>query len=260
MKLSIITINYNDAAGLRKTLESISPKLKTNVELIVIDGGSTDKSVEVIHCFENKISYWVSEPDKGVYHAMNKGIEVAKGEYIAFINSGDSLLIDADMEDVLNRASGEDIIYHNLEIVDGVHYTIKKYPSKLDFKYFLQDTIPHTGTLIKKELFSRYGLYNEYFKIVSDWAFFMDCVLIYNCSYKYIDSCFATFQLDGISSDPENYKLLWQEKEEHIKEYYPLYYSLYKEWMEKKDELYKLKSSVSVRYLKKLGFLKWLKL
>lgn len=260
MRLSIITINYNDAAGLRKTLESVTPKLKADIELIVIDGGSTDESVKVIHSFKDKMSYWVSEPDNGVYHAMNKGIERAKGEYITFINSGDSLMIDADIENVLNGASGEDIIYHNLEIVDEVHRTIKKYPSKLDFKYFLQDTIPHTATLIKKELFSRYGFYDEKFKIVSDWAFFMDCVLMHNCSYKYIDSCFATFQLDGISSAPENYKLLWQEKDEHIKMHYPLYYSLYKEWMEKKEELFKLKTSFSVRYLKKLGFLKWLKL
>lgn len=260
MRLSIITINYNNASGLQNTLKSVTPNCGADVELIVIDGGSTDESVEVIHSFKDKISYWVSESDKGVYHAMNKGIERADGEYIMFINSGDSLMVDVNMKNVLKDVSGEDIIYHNLEIVDAVHCTIKKYPSKLDFKYFLQDTIPHIGTLIKKELFSKYGLYNEKFKIVSDWAFFMDCVLIHNCSYKYIDSCFATFRLDGISSAPENYKLLWQEKEEHIKSHYPLYYSLYKEWMEKKDELYKLKSSVSVRYLKKLGFLKWLKL
>ena len=96
-------------------------------------------------------------------------------------------------------------------------------------------------------------------KVVADWAFFIDAVCLPKCSYKYVDKYVSTFYLDGISSQPENFAALWLEKEGHIEENYPLYYSMYKEWMEKKDELYRLKSSVSVRFLKKIGFLKWLK-
>ncbi|MDR2910496.1 MAG: glycosyltransferase [Bacteroidales bacterium] len=92
MKLSIITINLNNVAGLQKTIESVVKQTFTDYEYIVIDGGSTDGSADIIKQHANKITYWVSEPDKGIYNAMNKGIRVAKGEYCLFLNSGDWLI------------------------------------------------------------------------------------------------------------------------------------------------------------------------
>ncbi len=261
MKLSIITINYNDAKGLERTLESIIPHKIEGVELIVMDGGSTDTSLDVILHHKEGIDFYESEKDKGIYNAMNKAIAKAKGEYLMFINSGDDLMPSVNFERILKRTtSNEDIIYHNLEIVEKDKRYIKEYPASLDFKYFAEDTIPHTGTLIRKELFAKYGSYNENLKIISDWAFFIDCILIHGCSYRHIDDCFASFYLGGISSQPHNFSLLMRERDNHIKENYPLYNSLYQEWMAKKAELYKLKSSASVRYLKKIGFLKWLDL
>ena len=260
-QLSIITINYNDCGGLDKTLQSVIPlKKDTNdmIEFIVVDGGSTDKSVEIIKQNQNSIDYWVSEKDKGIYNAMNKGIVKAQGKYIMFVNSGDHLMPSIDLLNILKRADDNDIVYHNQKIVEASHNYIKTYPKQLDFKYFVEDSLPHLGTLIKKELFLKYGLYDESFKIVADWAFYMDCILIHHCSYKYIDDCFASFYLGGISSMPKNFKILMDERNQHISSNYPLYYSLYKEWLEKKDELYRLKNAVSVTYLRKLGFLKWL--
>ena len=180
----------------------------------------------------------------------------AKGEYVMFVNSGDCLMDTVDFDLILNRARGEDIIYHNLQIiVDDDNSYVKKYPATLDFKYFAEDTIPHTGTLIKRDLFSKYGLYSEDFKIISDWAFYMDCILIHNCSYRYIDDCFASFYMGGVSSQPHNFSRLTGERDRHIAPNYPLYNSLYLEWKEKKNELYKLKTATSVKYLKKIGFL-----
>jgi glycosyltransferase involved in cell wall biosynthesis len=92
-KLSIITVNLNNIGGLQKTFESVFNQLFSDYEYIVIDGGSTDGSVDIIAQNAIKISYWISERDNGIYHAMNKGIQVSKGEYILFLNSGDSLLI-----------------------------------------------------------------------------------------------------------------------------------------------------------------------
>ena len=261
-QLSIITINYNDSKGLNTTLSNtITLKKRINdlVELIVIDGGSNDRSLEVIRQYEDSIDYWISEPDNGIYNAMNKGILMAQGKYIMFVNSGDTLISSVDLSLILCRTDNYDIIYHNLEIVEKNNTYIKSYPTYVDFKYFVEDSLPHLGTLIKKELFLKNGLYDESFKIVADWAFFMDSMLIHHCTYKYIDDCFASFNLGGISSNPENSVLLKNERERHISQHYPLYFSLYIEWQEKKKELYKLKNAVSVKYLRKIGFLKWLK-
>jgi glycosyltransferase involved in cell wall biosynthesis len=262
MKLSIITINYNNLSGLKRTVESIIPHHSEDMEYLVIDGGSTDGSADIIKKNGDKISYWVSEPDSGIYNAMNKGIRQAKGEYILFINSGDTIRPDADIKFIISQLTGEDIIFFDLEIADSIagNNYIKKYPDQPDFKYFVEDTLPHPGSFIRKELLESYGFYSENFKIVADWAFFMDAICIGKSTYKHIDSYFSTFYLDGISSDDKNRQLLFDERNAHIQKTYPVFYSLYKEWSDTKTELYKLKTSVSVRYLKKLGFLKWLKL
>ncbi|MDR0824349.1 MAG: glycosyltransferase [Prevotella sp.] len=262
MKVSIITINYNNAVGLRRTIESIVSKNLTDIEYIVIDGNSTDESVGVIKEYSDKISYWVSEPDAGIYNAMNKGIRQATGEYVIFINSGDTICKHSDMQQIISQISGEDIIYFNLEINDlntNIGYT-KEYPDFPDFKYFIEDTLPHPGSFIKKKSLVDYGYYNEDLKITSDWAFFMDSICINKCTYKHINACFSIFYLDGISSNTDSYELIFLERKNHIASAYPLYTSIYEDWKNVKQELYKLKTSISVRYLKKFGFLKWLKL
>lgn len=262
MKLSIITINYNNVSGLKKTVESIIPHHSEDMEYLLIDGGSSDGSTNIIEKNKDKFSYCVSEPDSGIYNAMNKGIRQAKGEYLLFINSGDTIRPDADIKAIISLLNGEDIIYFDLEIADSIagNSYIKKYPDQPDFKYFVEDTLPHPGSFIRKELLESYGFYSENFKIVADWAFFMDSICIGKSTYKHINSYFSTFYLDGISSDEKNRQLLFDERNAHIRQSYPTFYSLYKEWCDTKMELYKLKTSASVRYLKKIGFLKWLKI
>lgn len=263
MKFSVITINYNNASGLERTVNSIIPHKTKDWEYLIIDGNSNDESVDIIKKYENAgIDYWVSEPDSGIYNAMNKGVRQAKGEYVLFINSGDTIHPDADIKSIMNQLTGEDIIYYNLEITDSTvkKSYIKKYPDCPDFKYFVEDTLPHPASFIRKEALVSYGYYSENFKIVSDWAFFIDVICKEKITYKHIDDCFSTFYLDGISSNEANHQLLFDERNAHIQDAYPLYYSFYKNWLDTKQELYKLKTSVSVRYLKKFGFLKWLKL
>ncbi|NDV95256.1 glycosyltransferase [Dysgonomonas sp. 521] len=262
MKVSIITINYKNATGLRRTVESIINQRHVNFEYLIIDGNSDDGSVDIIKEFEPHIDYWVSEPDSGIYNAMNKGIRQATGDYILFVNSGDTIKKEANLQSVINQITGEDIVYFDMEIADNLSGTsdIKIYPDKPDFKYFAEDSLPHTASFIKKDLLVNYGYYSEENNITSDWAFFMDAVCLRNSTYKHISDCFSTFYIDGISSDATNRQLLMDERNEHIAAVYPLYNSVYKDWMDKKQELYKLKTSVSVRYLKKLGLLKWLKL
>lgn len=262
MKLSIITINYNNASGLEQTIQSIISRSSQGFEYLVIDGASSDGSADIIKKYADKITYWISERDSGIYNAMNKGIKQAKGEYILFINSGDILLDNCDINSLINRMTGEDLIYYNLDLFDVENNThlLKTYPDFLDFKHFVSDSLPHAATFIKKELFDKHGLYSEKMRIVSDWAFFMDMVCLKECTYTHINDYFSSFNSDGISSNAESRELILAEKNEHIDLNYKLYVSIYKEWLTNRQELYKLKTSVSVRFIKKIGLLKWLKL
>lgn len=262
MKLSVVTINYNNAAGLRKTIESIIPYRSDDVEYIIIDGGSSDGSVDHIKEYAGEIDYWISEPDKGIFNAMNKGMKQAKGDYLLFINSGDTLKQDISFDKILAHLNGEGMIYFNIEMAysDALEHFGDTYPDRLDFKFFAERSLPHQASFIKRDTLLEYGGYDENMKIGADWAFSVDAVCLKGYTYKHVDDCFSVYFLDGLSSMSENYNLLWEEKRQHIEKNYPLYYSLYQEWREKKNELYKLKTSVSVRYLKKIGLLRWLEL
>ncbi len=137
MKVSIITINYNNVAGLEKTINSVISNDLYDIEYIVIDGNSTDGSIDVIKKYESKINFWISKPDSGIYNAMNKGIRQATGQYILFVNSGDVIKKDCDLQSIISQITGEDIVYFDMEIADSISNTsyIKQYPNNPDFKF-----------------------------------------------------------------------------------------------------------------------------
>lgn len=203
-KLSIITINYNDVIGLQRTLDSVTGQSYSEFEYIIIDGGSTDGSKELIEKYTDKITYWVSEPDRGIYHAMNKGIEKANGEYLLFMNSGDLFYNTDILKENINFLTDFDLIYFDTLIIDDDKQYVKVFKSDLSIDYLFNDTIPHQGTFIKKSLFSKVGLYDETLKIVSDWKFFLLALIKQNCSYKKIETILSIYYLGGMSSMPEN--------------------------------------------------------
>ena len=201
MILSIITVNLNNASGLQKTIESVISQTFIDYEYIIIDGGSTDGSVEVIKQYENKISYWVSEPDKGIYNAMNKGIRKAKGEYIIFMNSGDCFASDVLIK-VYNQLTS-DIVCGNatLTLNNGKKWVFDSPKSNdLSLYRFFYSSLPHQASFFKKILFQN-NLYNENYKIVSDWEFFIKRLIFDNCSYHHIDTLIADTEPGGISSN-----------------------------------------------------------
>lgn len=200
MKISIITISYNNVIGLEKTIQSVINQSFQDFEYVVIDGGSNDGSKEILEKYSDKISYWVSEPDKGIYNAMNKGITAAQGEYLIFINSGDHFFDEQSLSTGAKYLGREDIIYSDLKVVDNVQSDKFTYPSSLSFSYFYESSLPHPATFIKKSAFERCGLYDENLKIVSDWKWFMNAICIFNCSYAHIPETISTFYFDGISS------------------------------------------------------------
>jgi len=221
MKLSIITINYNNAVGLRKTIDSVASQTYVNFEYIVIDGASTDESVNIIEEYAHKIDYWVSEPDKGIYNAMNKGIRMAKGEYIQFLNSGDWLVDEFVVENMLlNIEYNTEILVGNVIFIrpDGkVRYV--KNETEISALTFFRGTIQHTSAYIKKSLFDKYGLYDETLRIVSDWKWYLVTVALNNVIVHFSDVYVTYFDTTGISSI--NKELDKKERRAVIEEFYP---------------------------------------
>jgi len=218
MKLSIITINRNNATGLRKTIESVVSQTYTDFEYIIIDGASTDDSVDIIKKYEKKISYWISEPDKGIYNAMNKGILKANGEYLQFLNSGDWLADDAVLHNVFSLNRNEDIVYGDIYTDYGNGKLVADiYPNQITGLRLFTTTICHQSIFHKKKLFEKY-MYNEENKVVSDWELLIQSIVFDNCSTFKINSFIVC--LDGVGSANWG-ELLKTEREKVIEKYFP---------------------------------------
>lgn len=201
MRFSIITINYNNEKGLRKTIESVIQQKFLDYEYIVIDGGSTDGSIEVIKEFERHISYWVSEKDNGIYNAMNKGIRVSKGDYLNFMNSGDMFYTDNVLSIIATAINNVDILvgkdYHYNSITKKGFSSIL--PARISMITFFMETLPHQGAFIKRKLFEN-DLYNEKLSIAADWAFYVKKIVVENCSVEITPIIVSNREQGGISS------------------------------------------------------------
>jgi len=200
MRLSIITINKNNSTGLEKTIKSVICQNYTDFEYIVIDGASNDNSVEIIKRFADKIDYWISEPDTGIYNAMNKGIRKAQGDYCLFLNSGDWLISSETLYNVfaeLNDLIPSDIYYSDRINSDG---TLRKFPEVLSINYLLLYSISHQNSLIRRSLFLEHGFYNENLHICSDTEFFLFEIWKYKSKFTYIKTNISIFDPYGIGS------------------------------------------------------------
>lgn len=253
MILSIITINYNNAEGLKKTLASVAAQTVTEFEHVVVDGASTDGSADIIREYAEKASYpvrWVSEPDKGIYNAMNKSLRMASGEYVQVLNSGDIYATDdvvARMVEALHQNNNPEFLYGNMirrhpdGTIDGksgrVEYSLRNYYTS---------TMNHDCCWIKRTLFlgdeamrrkgdeggaigdmargrwgeSRcYGLYDENLKIVSDWKWFLSAIGLGHVKPVYVDIDVTIFDLTGISE--RNLQLRNEERRKVLEELVP---------------------------------------
>lgn len=247
MKLSIVTINYNNAKGLRKTLASVASQTYRSMEHIIIDGGSTDDSVDVIHDYEDQLRLtqsqinlkWVSENDNGIYHAMNKGLQKATGSYIQILNSGDIIAADdvtERMVDALKGLEGERM--RGLEERPAILYgnMIKQWPdgkrvkdtcggelyTPESFLYFYKGTLNHDCAYIRRDLFEKYGLYNEQMKICSDWEWYVRAIVQGGEKPVYTNIDVTIFDMNGVSeSRGKNAGLIKKERREYLEKILP---------------------------------------
>ena len=263
MKLSIITINYNNAEGLRKTLASVASQTYADIEHVIVDGGSTDGSVEIIREYvcangaqgggsqtcrtgqtsRTKVCHqirWISEPDKGIYNAMNKGIRMATGEYIQILNSGDILAAD-DVTERMFLAMGNGqwaidnetnrqspianlpqipIFYGNMIKVNSAGKVVGKSGyTEYSLRQFYSSTLNHDCAYIRRDLFEEYGLYDEQLKIVSDWKWYLQAIGLGRVKPEYVDIDVTIFDDGGISET--NLALRYAERRKVLEEVLP---------------------------------------
>lgn len=175
LKISIITINYNNLEGLKQTVESVLNQTYQTIEYIIIDGGSSDGSRSYIQENSSRIHYWESCSDRGIYHAMNKGIDKATGDYLLFLNSGDWLVDQGVIERAkkqINRKS--DLIAGDLiKIFSDGSQVEEQMLDNLSLRSFLKNGLAHPVTFMNAELFRKYGNYDESYPIAADWVYFL---------------------------------------------------------------------------------------
>lgn len=260
LKLSIITINYNDAVGLQKTFNSTISQSCADFEHVIVDGASPDNSVEVIKKYAAEASAkgikvtWISEKDKGIYNAMNKGIRMARGEYIEILNAGDilaSVEVVEKMYAALEEKDYPELLYGNMIKVSADSKVVgKSKETPYSFLNYFISTLNHDCAYIKRSLFGedRYGLYDEELKIVSDWKWYTEAIGLGTVFPVYVDIDVTIFDATGISEtnlakrNEERAKVLkaitppavWEDYNQHsfhleqIKRLkrYPLFYKL----------------------------------
>lgn len=203
MKLSIITINYNNASGLKKTLDSVVAQTWYDFEHIIVDGGSTDNSVSKIQEYANTYSNrfairWISELDTGVYNAMNKGIRMAKGEYCLFMNGGDCFSsIDTLKSLDLSDATVDLLIGYSIE--DQTGRELKYKLDRLSLLEIMQHGISHQAMFVKRKLFDKIGYYSEDLRVLADCEFLFKCVLE-NITFENTGKCVALVEPGGLSN------------------------------------------------------------
>ena len=200
MKYSIITVNYNNRDGLRATIESVINQTYHDYEFIVIDGGSTAGSTDVLKEFDDKINYWVSEPDKGIYNGMNKGIAKATGDYLNFMNSGDCFYDNKVLQHVADYAYNTDFIvgrdYHYSEQLQQGHASIQ--PPRTTMMHFFMATLDHQSSFIRRELFVG-SPYDESHRLVSDWIFYVEKIVGEGRQLQFIPDIICKREEGGLS-------------------------------------------------------------
>ena len=225
--LSIITVNFNNAAGLQKTIESVVSQQCDWIEFILIDGGSTDGSFDLLKDYEDIFAYSVSEPDRGIYHAMNKGITKSSGAYVLFLNSGDHFYNSNCLKEYMSHLHSHDIIAFDIEMVHKNQSKIKQHPDVLQFSYLFKETFAHQSTLVKRTLFKTVGLYDENLEIVADWKFFIDALTKHEATYNVVHKVLTTYYLDGISATGKGTNIRKAERRKILQNEYAFFYDDY---------------------------------
>lgn len=236
---SIITVNLNNAGGLYKTIESVQNQTYSDYEFIIIDGGSTDGSLNIINEYSQIFAHRVSEPDSGIYDGMNKGIKYAKGEWIIFMNSGDYFANKNVLEHVFyNKIKADTKIIYGNTIVKDKNKRIKP-SAKINKNYFFFETICHQSIFFRRDIFEVIGYYSSDYKIISDKEFLLRAA-ISKINYTYVDTDVCVWDEIGFASN--NHELLHNEATNLINSYFNIFEQILLR-IRRKFFLYKVKNT-----------------
>ncbi len=200
-KLSVITVCYNEKS-IASTCDSIVNQSWQDFEWIVIDGGSTDGTLDILEKYRNRIDIFISEKDDGIYHAMNKGIKLARGKYLNFMNGGDAFFGWKTLEKIFANVNHDvDILYgDSLFFREDETPLLKLMPDVIPPYFFEEESLAHQSAIIKRELILAHGLYNESFRIVSDWEKWIDFILIGKAAYMHYPHLVSIHHTNGVSA------------------------------------------------------------
>lgn len=203
MKISIITVCLNSEKTIEKTIQSVLSQEYNDFEYIIIDGKSTDKTLEIVKKYTDSISIVVSEPDQGIYDAINKGIALANGDIIGIINSDD--WYEPGVFDIVNKCfmeSDAEVIYGNLHVINDDGYERMLVPTDIK-KIWYEMEIPHPTVFVRREVYKKYGIFSLKYKIASDYELMLR---FYSSGVKfvYLNQALANFRMSGISVQQNN--------------------------------------------------------
>lgn len=229
MLFSVVTINRNNASGLERTIKSVISQPKDLYEYIIIDGASNDGSIQIAEKYASYIDVFISEPDSGVYNAMNKSLKFLKGDYVIFMNSGDEFASDKILRQVVDMNLKEDFIFGGFIRTRNGNVVSKSMPESDISLYSLLYTIVicHQSTFTKVSLFKDSGGYDETIKLSADWAFLFDSLVLKNKSYSVIQLYVCRYDITGMSADVDSAKNIREEKLYHLRKCLPYAYSDY---------------------------------
>lgn len=223
IKISVVTVCYNSVSSIEDTIKSVINQTYPNIEYIIIDGGSTDGTVDILKKYSDRVTYWISEPDKGIYDAMNKGIDIATGDYLNFMNAGDTFFEDKVIEKAVT-------LFNDADFVAGIGAYVKNgqllykfwKPIKKNFKFkdiFFGNIVNHQASFIKRTL-----LINGYelsYTLISDEILFLDKIVFGNATYQPICLIISKYDISGISNQIDNWGNLMKERDSFYKKNLP---------------------------------------
>lgn len=230
-KVSIITVCRNEVNSIEQTIKSVLEQDYSSIEYIVLDGLSTDGTINIINKYNNQIEIFVSEKDKGIYDAMNKAIDLSKGEILFFLNANDTFFNTHIVSSAISKmnSTGSDLAYGDI-MTTGNHKNsgqIIKF-NKVNKWFLLQDTICHQAIFTKKELYIKYGKFDLHYRIAADYEWLLRVLIKNKAQTSYLNMIISNYSLDGVSNNPNIRNNILKEYRQISKKYFGTFWSTIK--------------------------------
>jgi len=222
-KITVITVCLNSATTIERSIKSVLSQTYKNIEHIFVDGGSVDGTLDVIRKYDKHVTHIISEKDNGIYDAMNKGLRLAKGMIVYFLNTDDLLYDESVFETVVKifqRFPLADVVYGNAKLVyENGENADAVYPNNLDWNHFRDRSLCHQSVFTKRSAFEKVGLFDSRYKLAGDYAWILKSIWVHDLNYQHVPKNLSLFSMGGKHSSPANAVLLENERQTAINEY-----------------------------------------